>query len=291
MAEIQINLHDTFPLDTIPHYDEGFYYDDPRLFYNGSIKSDQVGKSTGINRSDTLTISEEIAKQIETAFAEQLGITDASFKEIDLGKVEAFSLSDSYAKRLGLSKSDTLALADSIAKEISLSKEEAMAIADTLSRAVAYQRSLADSVDIADKLEKTTVLTKQEAISITDIGLTKSFGLNMFELLEITDIGFTYYVPGEKAVLFVGKESVVSKTGEIRPLVKIFATTATEVVSGEKLFYDSDLYYDTAGLYYDRWHSATGEVVIQGERPEMTVGGKGVKINIGKDKPVISLKR
>jgi len=281
MAELTLDLHDYFPLGSTVYYDQGFKYDDARLTYDSPVQSDALSKEYGLTQNDTFSLSDSLAKQIETALSDQLGITDVVVREIGLGKADTLSITDSEAKAISVPKSDTLDLADSLAKAIGLPLSDTLAIADTFSKAVAYKRSFTETLGITDSVAKTIGIPKTDTLDITDAGETKEFGLVQLDTLTIAD-SLAYYVPDKGAVILISKEDVSTNANEEIPSIRVFETTVT-ATAGYPILYDSGLKYDTTGYYYDKWHSASGDLT-QGERPKMTVTTKNVRMNVEGDK-------
>ncbi len=66
-----------------------------------------------------------------------------------------------------------------------------------------------------------------------------------------------------------------------KPRIYVERTDATNT-GGIPLLYDSGHYYDEAGLYYDRWYDATGNLK-QGEKPIMSVSKDSIGTKVEKE--------
>ena len=239
------------------------------------------------SKSDSVTITDAEVKEVSIPKSDTVTITDlGEVKVIAIPKSDSVSITDSgETKEIGVPKGDTFGITDSgEIKTMTLVRSDNVIITDT-GEAKAISKPLSDILAIVDTVAKQIGINPSDTVTITDNGEVKKYGMAQTDTLTITDAGYTYYVPGEKAVFFISKEDVLANTREDKPSVMVLETAAT-AVPGIKPVYDSSLKYDTSGLYYDKWYSESGDLT-QGEKPKMTVTEKNVKINVSSDKATI----
>ena len=313
MAVLTHTVHDYFPLGSPIYYDQGWKYDATGLKYDGSMTADSLTtKEVGMSQTETFGITDAGFTKVSTFIrskADRMTISDAvGTKAIGIFQTDTFAISDTInTKAIGMSQADTMSLIDNGFTKvwaIVRSKSDSVTITDTGEiKTISLQRT--DSVIITDNGEVKTIgkplsdvlaiveiIAKEVGIPLSDtvdiadtLAKVTSFKRSFDDTLTITDAGYTYYVPGEKAVFFISKEDVLANTGENKPSVRVLETAAT-AVPGIKPVYDGSLKYDTSGLYYDKWYSESGDLT-QGEKPKMTVTEKNVKINVSSDKATI----
>ena len=105
-------------------------------------------KNIGLNKADTISLSDSIAKTFSFSKADTINISDSIAKTFSFSKADTITLSDSIIKTFGLNKADTITLSDSIAKAFGLNKADTIALSDSITKA--FGLSLSDTINMTD---------------------------------------------------------------------------------------------------------------------------------------------
>ncbi len=135
--------------------------------------SDSIAKAFGQVQADTQGIADESGMGVgKVPSVEAIAIADAISKGVGLGKADTVAITDSFSRvveyvrgfadTIGITdaianavaqvRTDTIAIGDAISKGVGKARADTIAIADSFSRVVAYVRALADTVGITDSI-------------------------------------------------------------------------------------------------------------------------------------------
>ncbi len=274
MATIELSFHDNLNLGSPVKYDQGFYYDDPRLTYDCTLESDSVSKQVSVVKSDSMSFSELISKSFSKPFSDSLSFSDTTAKSFstvvadtisftdDFSRVvdfkrsfsETLELSDVLSKRVNKTLSDSLSFSDSVLKQVEKYFYDDIEFIDSYSKAAEYFREFSDTIEFSDRIvSKDFFLVVSDAIEFSD-AVTKSFGLVVSDSLIFTDLVHVG-IPLRRSVLDVGIVHVGLDLDSV----------SVEGLDAVLPKYDASFLYDQEGLYYDKLYSPTDNF-SQGER-------------------------
>lgn len=94
------------------------------------------GTTHTLTPSDTMTMSDSLAKRVAMVRADPMALADALAKRYGLAVVDPMALADALSKRFGLPFGDTTTTTDQLAKRVTISRADLMALSDLLDAAI-----------------------------------------------------------------------------------------------------------------------------------------------------------
>lgn len=159
MATIELSFHDYFNIGAPIRYDQGFYYDDPRLTYDCSLESDSLAKQVSVVKSDTVSFSDQISKSPHKSISDSVGFSDVLAKSFTKAVADTINFSDEIAKGFSLVVSDSISFSDSLAKSFGLNVSDKITFTDLVHVSIPLRRSVLDveSVHVGLDLDSVSV--------------------------------------------------------------------------------------------------------------------------------------
>lgn len=199
---------------------------------DGKVFLYQFGYATAnqISYVDWIKVGDAFQTDWEKSLSDTVTLSDGIAKQSGLAKADSVSLSDSLAKALGVNKSDSVALSDSlVSKRYSKALADTVSLVDGFSRVVAYKRTLADSIDLADSIAKLFARAFTDSLTLSDAFL-KSIELVLADSITLTDFGWPYLILTPTA-LTLGARSIQTLTGDTRDVNSLGAERPVEILT------------------------------------------------------------
>ena len=140
--------------------------------------------------SDSLTLSDSIAKSTGTPKADTVSLSDTIVKNYGKLFSDSVSLSDALVKSQGKGLSDSISLSDLLTtKGVGKSLSDSIALSDNFDRVVDFIRLYGDTVTLSDSIDKQFSLALSDSISLSDAKIL-AFGLNLADIIALSDSHF-----------------------------------------------------------------------------------------------------
>src|SRR4051812_17866870 len=168
----------------------------PFYFAGGPPRLTQTtltGSLLTLELTDSVAISDELAKGLGKAQADAVGITDAIVKSASRQLADNVAIADQVAKQTGKTAADAVPIADQVTKATGKSAADSVAISDAVTKATG--KTLTDQVDISDSIAKKVGRSLADAVAIAD-SLVRRVGKALADALGITDLVETAFPPG-----------------------------------------------------------------------------------------------
>lgn len=144
------------------------------------------GTVHNLTLTESITLSDDIPKQISRGLSETINLSDSIQKTIARSLVESLSLSDSIIREITRKLTETLVLSDTEKKEVTRKLTETISLSDSVLANLIILLNLTETISLTDSITKETVRTLNEAISLSDLS-SKSITRRLSEVVSISD--------------------------------------------------------------------------------------------------------
>lgn len=140
--------------------------------------------TTGRLVTETLAVSDSIAKSVVKPLSESVSISDAIAKSTSRAVDDAIGIADAISTRVTRAIDDSISVADAISKSTTRSLSEDLAVNDDITPAIL--RTASDSLSITDAIASSVSRTMTETVEIAD-GITPIAGRPVADSITVTD--------------------------------------------------------------------------------------------------------
>ena len=209
---------------------ESFSFTDSEVLSVGLAKTDtptiteQLAKAMGVSISDTPTISEELSKAVDffRVLADTPSVSDAvASVDSGLGKTDSTTVTEEVAKLFARPASDTLSVSEALTQSVGLGKSDTASLADAPALSTALSR--ADTPTVTEQIAKLVSFPQSDTTSISesdvkDVGkavddssgvpTTKTYTVTVATGTNVYGSGNKFYIDGLPSPGLILNESI-----------------------------------------------------------------------------------